>query len=66
MEALQGFTEGPAFAAYMEDRLGKLAQGYLADLLILSQDPFRCGVDEIKDIHPLATMVAGKWVYREI
>jgi len=65
-EAIQGFTHGPAFAAYMEDRLGKLAPAYLADLLILSQDPFSCDPNEIKDIHPLATMVAGKWVFREI
>jgi hypothetical protein len=66
LEALQGFTGGPAYAAYMEDRLGKLAPGYLADLLVLSRDPFSCSPEEIKEIHSLATMVAGNWVFREI
>ena len=63
-EALVAFTSGPAYLAGMEDRLGKLAGGYLADLLVLSQDPFDCDPDEIKKIHPLATMVAGRWIYK--
>ena len=61
-EALVAFTQGPAYLAGMEDRLGKLSGGYLADLLLLSQDPFTCNPDEIKNIHPLATMIAGRWM----
>jgi cytosine/adenosine deaminase-related metal-dependent hydrolase len=41
-EALHGFTTGPAYAAGLEDQLGRLAPGYLADLIVLDQDPFRC------------------------
>jgi len=62
-EALGGFTTGAAYAAGMENRLGKLAPGYLADLLVLDADPFECGPDEIKDILPIGTMVGGEWVY---
>jgi hypothetical protein len=62
-EAIHGFTTGPAYTAGMEDRLGKLAPGYLADLLILSDDPYTCAVDELMKIKPLATMVGGEWVY---
>jgi len=65
-EALQGFTTGAAYAAGMEDRLGMLAPGFLADLLMLDTDPFTCQPETLKDICPLGTMVGGKWVYREI
>ena len=63
-EALQGFTTGPAYAASMEDRQGKLKDGYYADLIVLDSDPFSCAQDEICDLQPVATMVAGKWVWR--
>jgi len=39
-EALRGFTTGPAYAAGMEDRLGQLAPGFLADLVVLERDIF--------------------------
>ncbi len=65
-EALRGFTYGPSYTAHMEDRLGKLAPGYLADLLVLDRDPFLCEPDAIKEIRPLMTMVGGEWVFREI
>jgi hypothetical protein len=62
-EALEGFTLGAAYAAYSEHRMGKLAAGYLADLIVLDTDPFECEPDEIKDMAPAATMVAGEWVW---
>jgi predicted amidohydrolase YtcJ len=64
-EALRGFTFGPAYTAHIDDRLGKLAPGYLADLLVLDRDPFLCEPDAIKEIRPLMTMVGGEWVFRE-
>ena len=65
-EALQAYTTGPAYAAGMEDRLGKLAPGHLADLLILSDDPYTCAAEELLAIHPVATMIGGEWVYSEL
>jgi predicted amidohydrolase YtcJ len=65
IEAVNGFTSGPAYAAGLEDRLGMLAPGYLADILVLETDLFDCEADEIHIIHPQATMVGGKWVYIE-
>jgi predicted amidohydrolase YtcJ len=62
-EALQGFTSGPAYATGMEKRLGKLAPGFLADLIILDRDIFDCDADQIKDIRPAATMLGGAWVW---
>ncbi len=62
-EALEGFTLGAAYAAYSEDRQGKLAPGFLADLIVLEKDPFTCDPDDVKDLRSSATMVGGEWVY---
>lgn len=64
-EAWEGFTMGPAYAAYMENRLGRLAPGYLADLIVLdaSQDPFTCDPEELLTMQSSATMVGGEWVW---
>lgn len=63
--ALHGFTTGAAYAAGMESRLGKLAPGYLADLLVLDQDLFNIDPELIRDVRPLGTMIAGEWVYQD-
>jgi predicted amidohydrolase YtcJ len=62
-QALRAYTSGAAFAAGMERRLGKLAPGYLADLLLLEEDPFTCDPDLLYEMRPLATMVGGEWVF---
>lgn len=64
-ETFHGYTLGPAYAAGMEHRLGKLAPGYLADLIVVKTDPFTCPPDELWQIHPTATMVGGDWVWRD-
>ena len=63
-EAWEAYTVGPAYAAYMEDRLGKLAPGYLADLIVLEKDPFTCDPDELLTMQSSATMIDGEWVYQ--
>jgi len=62
-EAWEGFTLGPAYAAYMENRLGRLAPNYLADLLVLEKDPFTCAPEDLLTMGSSATMVGGEWVY---
>lgn len=61
--ALQGFTTGAAYAAGMENRLGQLAPGFLADLLVLDMDIYSADPEEIRKMHPLGTMIAGEWVH---
>jgi predicted amidohydrolase YtcJ len=63
-EAIEGFSTGAAYAAGLEDKLGKLAVGYLADLIVIENDPFRCDPQELYNIHPIATMVGGEWAWR--
>jgi len=62
-EAWDAYTIGPAYAAYMEDRLGRLAPNYIADLIVLDKDPFTCDPDELLTMQSSATMVNGEWVY---
>ena len=47
----------------MEDRLGHLAPGCLADLVVLDTDPFACAPHDLQHIRPLRTMVGGEWVF---
>lgn len=61
-DAIAGYTTGPAYAAHMENRIGKLAPGMLADLIVLDEDPFEVDPHHLKDLLPSATMVGGQWV----
>jgi predicted amidohydrolase YtcJ len=63
-EALRGFTWGAAYAAGMEDRLGSLAPGKLADLTILAEDLFEIDPMHIPDVQVAGTVIGGKFVYR--
>ena len=63
-EALAAYTRGAAYAANAEHRLGTLAPGFLADLIVLEQDPFTCPPDELLAMQPSATMVGGEWVWQ--
>jgi hypothetical protein len=63
-EALAGFTINPAYAAGMEGTLGRLLPGFLADLIVVDNDPFTCDPAELYAIQTLATMVDGNWVWR--
>ncbi|MDE2748729.1 MAG: amidohydrolase [Chloroflexota bacterium] len=63
-ESLLGFSQGPAYAAGMEDRLGKLDEGFLADLIVLDRDIIDIEPEEILELKVLATMVGGEWRFR--
>ena len=63
-QAIEGYTLGAAYAAGMEDRLGKLVPGYLADLIVLEQDPFVIPPADLLEMESSATMVGGEWVWQ--
>jgi hypothetical protein len=62
--ALEGFTTGAAYAAGLEDRLGRLSPGFYADLIVLDRDPFSCPPEELAAMQPTATMLGGEWVWQ--
>lgn len=65
-EAIGAYTLGPAIATNQESKQGKLAAGYLADLVVLNENPFTVDVSDLHQIESVATMVNGEWVYSEI
>ncbi len=62
-EAVCGFTLGAAYAGNMENKIGSLALGKYADLIVIDRDIFACDPMDIKDTQVLRTMVEGKWKY---
>jgi hypothetical protein len=62
-EALQAYTGGNAYGVFAEGRRGRLAPGYLADLVLLDRDLTRIPPEEIEQAQVKATVVGGRVVY---
>jgi predicted amidohydrolase YtcJ len=63
-QALECYTTGPAYAAGLENWTGKLATGYVADLIVLKQHLHDVPSQDLHKVQPAATMVDGKWVFQ--
>ena len=61
-EALSAYTFGAAYTANAENRLGRLAENYLADLIVLNEDPFEINPASLLTMSPSAVMIDGEWV----
>ena len=62
-EALRAYTAGNAYGVFAEDRRGRLAPGYLADLVLIDRDLTRIPPEEIEQAAVRATIVGGRVVY---
>ena len=62
-EALIAHTRSNAYILFMEDDIGTIEVGKYADLVVLDRDYLNITVDEVRDIRPLMTMLAGEIVY---
>ncbi|MDX2472685.1 MAG: amidohydrolase [Candidatus Krumholzibacteria bacterium] len=62
-EAHSLYTAGSAYAAFQESELGRLAPGYLADLVVLDGNPVTCEPQELLSMQVLHTVVHGELVY---
>ncbi len=63
-QAVRAYTESAARSApYLPGVAGTLTPGSLADLLVLDRDIFQVDPSQIKDAHPLATLIGGRPVY---
>ena len=62
-ETLIGYTRDAAYAEFQEHQKGQLKEGYLADIVLLSEDIFRTAPQDIANVKPLLTMMDGKVVY---
>ncbi|KAI0015996.1 amidohydrolase family-domain-containing protein [Xylariomycetidae sp. FL0641] len=62
-QAVRGFTLGPAYAAFMEDRAGVISEGALADWVVLDRPLEEMDVEELRGLRVRETWVGGRRVY---
>jgi predicted amidohydrolase YtcJ len=63
-DALRMYTLGAAHAAFEEKIKGSISCGKVADLVVLSEDPFAVHPEGIKDIQALMTILGGRVVWK--
>jgi predicted amidohydrolase YtcJ len=62
--ALRHYTIDAAYASFEENEKGSLETGKLADLVVLSRDPFRSPPEVLLETRILLTVMDGRIVYR--
>ena len=62
-QALSIYTKDSAYHTFEEDVKGRLAEGMLADFVVLDQDITAIDSENIKDLEIAATYIGGKKVY---
>ena len=62
--ALRAYTHTAALASFEEASKGRLAPGYLADLVVLSQDLFKIDPMKIHETRVVTTVFDGRVIYR--
>ena len=62
-EALNGFTQGPAWGAFLEGKAGVIREGAFADWIVLDRPLEDMDVEELRNVQVRETWVGGKKVY---
>ncbi len=62
-EALTAYTTTAAWAGFTEDRTGSLVPGHLADVVVLSENPFDVEPARLSDLRVDLTLVGGREVF---
>jgi len=65
-QAIAAYTIGAAFAGHREDTEGSLEPGKLADLIVVSQNPFEVDSHRLGKTEVKLTMVGGRVVYSQL
>ncbi|MEV4555874.1 amidohydrolase [Kitasatospora sp. NPDC049285] len=64
LQALQGYTVNPAWTAGEEDRAGRIALGYRADLTAFAEDPLAVGDTSLAELPVVLTVSGGRITHR--
>jgi predicted amidohydrolase YtcJ len=59
-EAVTAYTTANAYAGFQEDRLGRIAPGFIADLVFLDTDLTRCASEQVQRARGLCTLLDGQ------
>jgi predicted amidohydrolase YtcJ len=62
-QALMAYTVGNAYAGFQENRVGRIAPDYLADIVVIDRDPTTVAPADIPKARILYTFVAGQQRY---
>ncbi len=62
-DTLFSYTREAAYAEFQEHQKGQIKSGYLADLVLLSEDIFKIPDEAMKDVYPLMTIMDGRIVF---
>lgn len=65
LDALKAVTKNAAYQYFEEDIKGTIAEGKLADLVILDKNPLKVDATEIKDIAVLETIKEGQTIFKK-
>ena len=59
-QLIAGYTQNGAYQLRMEDKIGSIETGKLADLIILNDNLFDMDSDEIWKVKPAAVLMEGE------
>ncbi|KAI0134060.1 amidohydrolase family-domain-containing protein [Xylariales sp. AK1849] len=63
-QAMRGFTEGPAYGAFLEGKAGVIQEGAFADWVVLDKPLKETDIEGFRSLKVRETWVAGKMVYK--
>ncbi|MBN9220855.1 MAG: amidohydrolase [Mesorhizobium sp.] len=63
-ESIAAYTVEGAYAEFAEDRKGALKPGYMADLVVLSDNIEKAAPEKLYKLHPVTTICGGKVTYQ--
>ena len=62
-EAVRCYTVNNAYATFAEGELGRIAPGMLADMVVLSHDPFAIAPEELANVQVEMTIADGEIIF---
>jgi len=63
-DTLRAYTIVAARQVFLEDKVGSIEKGKLADIVVWDRDLYSIPVEELKEVKPVLTLMNGEVVYR--
>jgi hypothetical protein len=63
-QAIRFYTINNAYIMFLDDQIGSLEPGKLADMVVVNRDLLACPADDIRDAKVLRTYLGGKLIYK--
>ena len=63
-QAIRFYTANNAWLMFLEEQVGTLETGKLADMVVVDRDLMTCPLDDVQDAQVLRTYLEGKLVYK--